>query len=70
MALKARLPFLSQLRALEFDSTDMTRFVKEWDDIYKNYKIKIIEKTRRVPKYIIKIIKKYVRAQEEYEKRD
>jgi hypothetical protein len=48
----------------------MTRFVKKWDNIYKNYEIKAVKKTRRIPKYIIKIIKKYVRAQEKYEKRD
>jgi ribosomal protein L39E len=48
----------------------VTRFVKEWDDIYKDCKIKAVKKTRRVPKYIIKIIRKYVRVQEEYEKRD
>jgi hypothetical protein len=35
----------------------MTRFVKEWNNIYENYRIKIIKKTRRVPKYIIKIIR-------------
>jgi hypothetical protein len=60
MALRARLPFLSQLRAPEFDNTDITRFVKKWDDICENYEIKVIKKTRRVPKYITKIIKKYV----------
>jgi hypothetical protein len=38
----------------------MTRFVKEWDDICENYGIKVIEKTRRVPKYITKIIREYV----------
>jgi hypothetical protein len=48
----------------------MTRFVKKWDDICEDYKIKAIKKTRRVPKYITKIIGKYVRAQKEYEKRD
>jgi hypothetical protein len=48
----------------------MTRFVKKWDNICKNCKIKIIKKTRRVPKYIIKIIGEYVRAQEKYEKKD
>jgi hypothetical protein len=48
----------------------MIRFVKKWDDIYKNCEIKVIKKTRRVPKYMIKIIRKYVRAQEKYEKRD
>jgi hypothetical protein len=48
----------------------VTRFVEEWDDIYEDYKVKVIEKTRRVSKYIIKIIKEYVRAQEKYEKRD
>jgi hypothetical protein len=48
----------------------MTRFVKEWDNIYKDCEIKIIKKTRRIPKYIIKIIRKYVRAQKKYEKRD
>jgi hypothetical protein len=48
----------------------MTRFVKEWDNIYEDCGIKIIEKTRRVPKYIIKVIREYVRAQEKYEKRD
>jgi hypothetical protein len=48
----------------------MTRFVKEWDDICEDYGIKIIEKIRRIPKYIIKVIKKYIRAQEKYEKRN
>jgi hypothetical protein len=48
----------------------MTRFVKEWDNIYKNCKIKAVKKTRRVPKYITKVIRKYIRAQEKYEKRD
>jgi hypothetical protein len=70
MVLRARLPFSGQLGAPEFDGTDITRFVKEWDDIYEDYKIKTIKKTRRVPKYITKVIKEYVRAQEEYEKRD
>jgi hypothetical protein len=62
MALKARLPFFNQLEVPEFDNTDITRFVKEWDNIYENYKIKVIEKTRRVPKYMIKVIRKYIRA--------
>jgi hypothetical protein len=70
IALKARLPFPGQSEAPKFDNTDMTRFVKEWNDIYENCEIKIIEKTRRVPKYMIKVIRKYVRAQEKYEKRD
>jgi hypothetical protein len=48
----------------------MIRFVKEWDDIYKNCEVKIVKKTRRVSKYMTKIIEKYVRAQEKYEKRD
>jgi hypothetical protein len=48
----------------------MTRFVEEWDDIYENCEIEAIKKIRRVPKYIIKMIRKYIRAQEEYEKRD
>ena len=48
----------------------MTRFVKKWDNIYENCKIKTIKKTRRIPKYIIKIIGKYIRAQKEYEKQD
>jgi hypothetical protein len=70
IALRARLPFFGQSKTPKFDGTDMTRFVKKWDNICKNCKIKIIEKTRRVPKYIIKIIKEYVRAQKKYEKRD
>jgi hypothetical protein len=48
----------------------MTQFVKKWDDICEDCKVKAVEKTRRVPKYITKVIGKYVRAQEEYEKRD
>jgi hypothetical protein len=48
----------------------MTQFVKEWNNIYKDCKIKIIKKIRRIPKYIIKVIREYIRAQEEYEKRD
>jgi hypothetical protein len=48
----------------------MTRFVKEWDNICENYRVKIIKKTRRIPKYMTKVIGEYVRAQEEYEKRD
>jgi hypothetical protein len=48
----------------------MTRFVKKWDNICKDYKIEAIKKTRRVPKYMTKVIKKYIRAQEKYEKRD
>jgi hypothetical protein len=48
----------------------MTRFVKEWDNICKNCEIKTVKKTRRVPKYIIKVIREYIRAQKEYEKRD
>jgi hypothetical protein len=48
----------------------VTRFVKKWDDICEDCEIKVIKKTRRVPKYMIKIIGKYIRAQEEYEKRD
>jgi len=67
---KIRLPFSDQLKALKFDNTDMTRFVKKWDNIYENCKIKTIKKTRRIPKYIIKIIGKYIRAQKEYEKQD
>jgi hypothetical protein len=70
ITLKARLPFSNQSEASKFDNTNMTQFVEEWDNIYKNYKIKIIKKTRRVPKYMTKIIGKYVRAQEKYEKRD
>ena len=70
MALRARLPFFSQSEIFEFGNTDMTRFVKEQDNIYENCKIKVIKKTRRIPKYITKVIGKYVRAQEEYEKRD
>jgi hypothetical protein len=48
----------------------MTRFVEEWDDICEDCEIKIIEKTRRIPKYMTKVIGKYIRAQEKYEKRD
>jgi hypothetical protein len=48
----------------------MTRFVKEWDNIYEDCEIKTIKKTRRVPKYMTKIIGKYIRAQEKYEKRN
>jgi hypothetical protein len=70
MALRARLPFFGQLKVPKFDDTNVTRFVKEWDNIYKDCGIKIIEKTRRVLKYMIKVIKEYVRAQEKYEKRD
>jgi hypothetical protein len=70
IALRARLPFFSQLRISKFDDTDITRFVKKWDNIYKDCGIKAIKKTRRVSKYMTKIIRKYVRAQEKYEKRD
>jgi hypothetical protein len=70
MALRARLPFFGQLGVFEFDSTDITRFVEKWDDICKNCEIKVIKKTRRVPKYMIKVIGEYIRAQKEYEKRD
>jgi hypothetical protein len=62
MTLRARLPFFSQLKIPKFDNTDITRFIKEWDDICKNYEIKAIKKIRRVPKYIIKVIREYVRA--------
>jgi hypothetical protein len=48
----------------------MTRFVKEWDDICENCEIKIVKKTRRISKYMTKVIEKYIRAQEKYEKRD
>jgi hypothetical protein len=48
----------------------MTRFIKEWNNIYKDCEIKAVKKTRRVPKYIIKVIGKYVRAQEKYEKKN
>jgi hypothetical protein len=48
----------------------MTRFVKEWNNICENCEIKAIEKIRRIPKYIIKVIGKYIRAQEKYEKKD
>jgi hypothetical protein len=70
IALRAGLPFPSQLKAPEFNNTDVTRFVEKWDNIYENCGIKVIKKTCRVPKYITKIIKEYIRAQEEYEKRD
>jgi hypothetical protein len=70
ITLKARLPFPNQPETPKFDNTDMPRFVKEWNDIYKNYRIKIIKKTRRIPKYMTKVIEKYVRAQKKYEKRD
>jgi hypothetical protein len=68
--LRARLPFPGQLKVPEFDGIDVTRFVKKWDNIYKNCGVKAVKKTRRVPKYIIKVIREYIRAQEEYEKRD
>jgi hypothetical protein len=70
MALRARLLFFDQLGALEFDGTDVTRFVEKWDDICENCGIKAVKKTRRVPKYMTKVIREYVRAQEKYEKRD
>jgi hypothetical protein len=68
--LRARLPFPNQSGVPEFDGIDITRFVKEWDDIYENYEIEIVKKTRRIPKYMTKIIGEYIRAQEKYEKRD
>ena len=40
------------------------------DDIYENYEIEIVKKTRRIPKYMTNIIGEYIRAQEKYEKRD
>jgi hypothetical protein len=70
ITLRARLPFPSQPEAPKFNNTDMTRFVEEWDNIYKNCEIKTIKKARRVPKYITKIIEKYIRAQKKYEKRN
>jgi hypothetical protein len=70
IVLRARLSFSGQLKAPEFDGIDITRFVKKWDDICENYGIKIIKKTRRISKYMTKVIGEYIRAQEKYEKRD
>jgi hypothetical protein len=68
IVLKARLPFSGQPGAPKFDDTDMTRFVKKWDDIYEDCKVKAIKKIRRVLKYMTKVIREYIRAQEEYKK--
>jgi hypothetical protein len=70
MALRTRLLFPDQPGASEFDNTNVTRFVKKWDDIYKNCEIKAVKKTRHIPKYMTRVIEEYIRAQEEYEKRD